>query len=40
MFALPGLIFGVLGCVGLRKGKVMAITGSILCLLAFSAVQM
>ncbi|MGK8507435.1 hypothetical protein ACRS5S_05045 [Nocardia asiatica] len=34
VFALPGLIFGVLGCAGPRRGKALAITGAILSLLA------
>ncbi|WP_174187741.1 hypothetical protein [Nocardia barduliensis] len=34
VFALPGLIFGVLGCTGPRRGKAVAITGSVLSLLA------
>lgn len=34
VFALPGLVFGIIGCAGPRKGKAVAITGSVFCALA------
>ncbi|MBF6339351.1 hypothetical protein IU450_26155 [Nocardia abscessus] len=34
VFALPGLVFGIVGCTGARRGKAVAITGSVFCVLA------
>ncbi|MEU9807146.1 DUF308 domain-containing protein [Mycobacterium sp. NPDC050853] len=33
---LPGLVFGILGCIGQRKAKVLAIVGTLLCVLALA----
>lgn len=33
-FALPGLVLGVLGCTGVRRGNAWSIAGSVLCAIA------
>lgn len=33
-FGLPGLVVGIIGCTGRRRGKALAVAGSILCVIA------
>lgn len=33
-FALPGVVVGIMGCTGIRRGNAWAIAGSILCVIA------
>ena len=33
-FALPGLVVGIIGCTGRRRGTALAVTGSILSVIA------